>query len=59
MLALRNKYSSPTPLGYRDVNVTLQVQLASGRPHVCELQVNLDDMLVAKELAHALYEKVS
>ena len=59
VLALRNKYASPTPLGYRDVNLTLQVQLASGRPHVCELQVNLDDMLVAKELAHALYEKVS
>ena len=59
VLALKNKYSSPTPLGYRDVNLTLQVQLASGRPHVCELQVNLDDMLVAKELAHVLYEQVS
>lgn len=73
VLSLKNKYSSPTPLGYRDLNVTLRVQLGDGegdhgrmgdrrggggRFHVCELQVNLDDMLVAKELAHAFYEEV-
>ena len=58
VLALKNKYSSPSPLGHRDLNVTLQVQLDSGRPHVCELQVNLEDMLVAYELTHSLYEEV-
>jgi len=39
--------------------VTLRVRLEkSGRYHVCELQVNLEDMLVAKEITHALYEEV-
>jgi len=58
VVGLKNKYSSPNPQGYRDVNVTLRVRLESGRHHVCELQVNLEDMLVAKEITHALYEEV-
>jgi len=58
VLALTNKYSKPSALGYRDVNVTLRVELESGRSHVCELQVNLNDMLVAKELTHGHYEQV-
>jgi len=59
VVALKNKYSSPNPQGYRDVNVTLRVRLQeSGRYHVCELQVNLEDMLVAKEITHAHYEEV-
>jgi len=59
LLALKNKYSKPSALGYRDVNVTLRVELESGRSHICELQVNLEDMLVAKELTHGLYEQVN
>jgi len=47
VVALKNKYSSPNPQGYRGVNMTLRVRLEGGRYHVCELQVNLEDMLVA------------
>ena len=59
VLSMKNKYASPSALGYRDVNLSLEVRLADGRPHVCELQVNLEDMLVAKEFAHSFYEEVS
>jgi len=58
VLAVKNKFLSPSALGYRDVNVTLRVELESGRSHIWELQVNLKDMLVAKELTHGLYEEV-
>jgi len=57
VVALKNKYSSPNPQGYRDVNVTLRVRLGeSGRYHVCELQVNLEDMLVAWRVVGILRE---
>jgi len=58
VLALKNKYSKPSALGYRDFNLTLRVELENGRSHIWELQVNLDDMLVAKDLTHGLYEEV-
>ena len=59
VLALKNKYLKPSALGYRDFNLTLRVELDdSGRSHICELQVNLEEMLVAKELTHGLYEEV-
>lgn len=55
---LRNKYATPTLLGYCDFNLSIRVKLDSGRSHICEVQVNLTDMLKAKELAHVYYEKV-
>lgn len=58
IVGFRNKYANPTPLGYRDFNLTLKVTVAEGRGHLCETQVNLQDMLVAKELAHAYYEVI-
>jgi len=58
VLALKNKYLKPSALGYRDFNLTLRVELESKKSHICELQVNLEDMLVAKELTHGLYEEV-
>jgi len=58
VLSLKNKYSKPSALGYRDFNLTMRVELESGRSHIWELQVNLEDMLVAKELTHGLYEQV-
>jgi len=58
VLALRNKYSSPSALGHRDINLTLGVELASGRVHLCELQVNLQDMMQAARMTHEMYEEV-
>ena len=58
ILMLRNKYVSPSALGYRDINITLGVKLDNGKRHICELQVNLSDMLLAKDMAHVLYEQV-
>jgi len=58
VLALTNKHSKPSALGYRDFNLALRIELEGGRSHICELQVNLEDMLVAKELTHGLYEEV-
>ena len=39
---LKNKYASPTPLGYRDINLCLRVALPDGGGHhLCEIQLNL------------------
>lgn len=48
----KDRFSSPTDVGYRDV--MLSVELPSG--HVAEMQVNVKPMLAAKEKAHKEYE---
>ena len=31
---LKNKFASPTPLGYRDMNLNVSVRLEAGRKHL-------------------------
>ena len=59
IVQLKNKFQNPTPLGYRDVNMNLQVTLSeSKRKHICEVQINHTLVLEAKEKAHKPYEGV-
>ena len=58
VLTLKNKYFSPTPMGYSDFNLCVGVRLKDNTLYVCELQLNLVDMLEAKHLAHVHYEEV-
>ena len=58
VLTLKNKYASPTPMGYSDFNLCAGVVLSDGTRYVCEIQLNHVDMLEAKKEAHVHYEKV-
>jgi WD40 repeat protein len=58
VLQVKNKYAFPTPMGYRDFNLCVQVTLANGKRHICEMQLNHSRVLLAKGAAHAHYEKV-
>ena len=58
IVGLKNKYAFPTPMGYRDFNLSVKVTLSDGRKHICEVQINLKDMLIAKKGAHIHYEVV-
>ena len=58
VLTLKNKYASPTPMGYSDFNLCAGVVLSDGTRYVCEIQLNHIDMLEAKKEAHVHYEKV-
>ena len=58
VLTLKNKYASPTPMGYSDFNLCVGVRLPNGILYVCELQINHVDMIAAKHEAHVHYEKV-
>ena len=53
---LKNKYANPTPMGYCDFNLVVTVKLADGTEYLCEMQLNLQQMLDAKEEAHKDYE---
>ena len=55
---LKNKFAHPTPLGYRDVNSNIRVQLADDRKHLAEVQLNLRRVVEAKEIAHHQYEVI-
>jgi len=55
---LKNKFSNPTPVGYRDLNICVEVTLKDGRKHLCEVQLNHIKMIVAKEEAHKSYEEI-
>ena len=57
-LTLKNKYASPTPMGYSDFNLCVGVRLDDDTLYVCEMQLNLVEMLEAKHEAHVYYEKV-
>ena len=57
---LKNKFRFPVN-GYRDFNVNLRVSLGrtpSGRPiyHMCELQIQLADLVKIKAMSHEAYE---
>ena len=45
VLTVKNKYASPTPMGYSDFNLCVAVTLKDGTKYVCELQLNLVEML--------------
>ena len=58
---VKNKFANPTPLGYRDMNTCVRVNLGaddSAKKHIAEVQLNLSEMLKAKEDAHVHYEKI-
>jgi len=56
VLTLKNKYASPTPMGYSDFNLCAGVMLSDGTRYVCEIQLNHIAMLEAKDEAHVYYE---
>jgi len=58
VLTLKNKYASPTPMGYSDFNLCAGVVLSDGTRYVCEIQLNHIAMLKAKDEAHVYYEAV-
>ena len=59
VLTTKNKYASPTPMGYSDFNLCVSVLLNDNTTRfVCEMQLNLVDMVKAKKDAHFHYEKV-
>ena len=58
MLTLKNKYASPTPMGYSDFNLCAGVVLSDGTTYLCEIQLNHIEMIAAKKEAHVHYEKV-
>ena len=55
---LKNKFASPTPLGYRDMNLNVSVRLDDGRKHLAEVQLNLRSVADAKHIAHEQYEVI-
>lgn len=57
MLSCKNKYASPTPLGYRDLNTCFRVPLDDGF-FLCEIQLHLKTMIEVKEQAHVFYENI-
>ena len=58
VVILKNKYANPTPMGYSDFNLVVSIKLASGVPYLCEIQLNLQQMLDAKSEAHEHYEVI-
>ena len=58
IVVLKNKYANPTPMGYSDFNLVVEVTLANGSSYLCEVQLNLQQMLDAKHAAHEQYEKI-
>jgi hypothetical protein len=51
VLTLKNKYASPTPMGYSDFNSCAGVGLSDGTRYVCEIQLNHIEMLAAKNIS--------
>lgn len=58
MASCKNKYASPTPLGYRDLNTCFRVPISGTESVLCEVQFHLCSMLEVKEKAHVFYEKI-
>jgi WD40 repeat protein len=55
---VKNKFASPTPMGYRDFNLNVRVQLGDGVTHLAEVQLNLKSVADAKHYAHDQYEVI-
>ena len=58
IVVFKNKYLNPTPMGYSDINLVISIRLGDGTAYLCEVQLNLQPMLDAKEEAHGHYEKI-
>ncbi len=59
VVSVKNKFTSPTPLGYCDINLGIRLRLAAnGENHICEVQLNLPSVLEAKHRAHQHYSVV-
>ncbi len=58
VLLIKNKYQSPTPMGYCDLNLIVEIELVEGVPYLAEVQINHSGMLAAKKEAHQFYERV-
>ena len=54
----KNKYASPTPMGYSDFNLVIKLILESGVAYLSEMQLNLQLMVDAKKEAHVHYEVI-
>ena len=55
---VKNKFASPTPMGYRDFNLNVRVPLDDGSTHIAEFQLNLKSIADAKHIAHDQYEVI-
>ena len=58
MISCKNKYASPTPLGYRDVNTCFRVSSLGNDDLLIEIQFHLKIVIEVKEKAHKFYEKI-
>ena len=58
VLTLKNKYAFPTPMGYSDFNLCVGIKLDNQVEYVAEMQLNLDEMIEAKNEAREYYEVV-
>ena len=58
VLTFKNKYAFPTPMGYSDFNLCVGIELDDQVEYVAEMQLNLDEMIEAKNEAHIHYEMV-
>ena len=58
IVVFKNKYAQPTPMGYSDINLVVEIPLPDGTPYLGEMQLNLDEMLAAKKEAHSHYEVI-
>ena len=55
---LKNKFAHPTPLGYRDVNSNIGLQLGDDRgKHLAEVQLS-KSVVAAKDIAHDQYDVI-
>jgi len=58
VVALKNKFAHPTPMGYRDLNLCVEVPIDKETRFVCEVQINHSVMIEAKAKAHKPYEHI-
>ena len=52
---LENRFARPTALGWMDITVIVEIQLADGRVHLGEIQLQLADFVSARRAAHKHY----
>jgi hypothetical protein len=59
VVRVENRFTEPTPLGWRDVCVLMRVKVAStGHMHVMELQLQLRGLMQVRDTAHDFYSKI-
>eukprot|EP00927_Polykrikos_kofoidii_P079056 TRINITY_DN75848_c0_g1_i1.p1 TRINITY_DN75848_c0_g1~~TRINITY_DN75848_c0_g1_i1.p1 ORF type:complete len:718 (-),score=118.49 TRINITY_DN75848_c0_g1_i1:51-2204(-) len=57
---LHNRFKDRSAIGYCDVNIGVRAPIGSGRSHICEVQLHLMDLIVAKTKGggHNLYKQI-